>query len=62
MGQYLFLLNEVEFAMRSLEHEAARTDVYGYGLRMFLNQYPLSRGIVLKGDTPFMHRDEPLEL
>ena len=60
--QYLFLLNAVEFAMRSLEHEAARTDVYGYGLRMFLNQYPLSRGIVLKGDTPFMHRDDPLEL
>ncbi len=60
--QYLYLLNEVEFAKRSLEHETSRTDVYGYGLRLFLNQYPISRGIILKGDTPFMHPTEPLEV
>ena len=58
--QYLFLLNEVEFAERMLANEVVRNDIYGYGLRRFLNSYPLSQGIVLSGDTPFSHLEEPL--
>ena len=60
--QYLFLLNEVEFAERMLSSEVARRDVYGYGLRLFLNRYPISRGIVLTGDTPFAHPSEPISM
>ena len=60
--QYLYLLNETTQADRSFAHEVRRDDVYGYGLRCFLKQYPLSRGISLEGDTPFMHTEEPLEL
>lgn len=60
--QYLFLLNETDFALRTLEHESARNDVYGYGLRLFLNRYPLSRGIVITGDTPFKYPNEPITL
>lgn len=58
--QYLYLLNESEYAERRLANEAARDDVYGYGLRMFLNRYPLSKGILLTGDSPFMNVSEPL--
>lgn len=54
--QYVYLINEAAQAKRILENEVARTDVYGYGLRMFLNEYPLSEGIVLDGKTPF---DDP---
>lgn len=60
--QYLYLLNETAFADRSLANEVARTDVYGYGLRLYLQQYPLSRGIVREGPTPFDNTDLPLEL
>lgn len=60
--QYLFLLNETEQARRFLENEVARDDVYGYGLRLFLNEYPLSEGICLKGKTPFQNVNEPLPL
>ena len=60
--QYLYLMNESEQADRELANEVLRDDVYGFGLRLFLNQYPLSKGIVLEGDTPFMHVDEPLSL
>lgn len=60
--QYLYLLNETTLADRFLMREAAREDVYGYGLRLFANQYPISKGICLNGDTPFMHPDNPIEL
>lgn len=60
--QYLFLLNETDHASRMLANEAARTDVYGYGLRLYLNQYPLSKSIVLAGDTPFKHLEYPLDI
>ena len=60
--QYLYLLNETTLADRTLKREAARDDVYGYGLRLFANAYPLSKGICLSGDTPFMHPDAPIEL
>lgn len=59
--QYLFLLNETTVAERELERSAARRDEYGYGLRLYLNRYPLSRGIVLEGETPFMYPDKPLD-
>lgn len=59
--QYLFLLNETSVAERKLERDVMRNDEYGYGLRLYLNQYPLSKGISLDGDTPFAHVDEPLE-
>ena len=58
--QYLFLINEADQAERTLENEVLRTDVYGYGLRLYLNEYPLSRGIVLEGDTPFNHINAPI--
>lgn len=58
--QYLYLINEAEQAERTLENEIQRTDVYGFGLRLFLNEYPLSKGIVLEGDTPFNHVDAPI--
>lgn len=60
--QYLYLINESAQAERSLVNEIQRDDVYGYGLRLFVNQYPFSRGIVLEGDTPFSNLDEPLKL
>lgn len=60
--QYLFLINETAQAERTLANEIVRNDVYGFGLRLYLNQYPLSRGIVLEGETPFEHLDEPLKL
>ena len=60
--QYLFLINEGAQAERTLANEIQRDDIYGYGLRLFLNQYPFSRGIVLEGDTPFSHLDEPLKV
>lgn len=60
--QYLFLLNESEYAERRLASEAARDDAYGYGLRMFLSRYPLSKGILLTGDSPFANASEPIRL
>lgn len=58
--QYLYLINEAAQAERTLINEVMRTDVYGYGLRLFLNEYPLSQGIMLEGDTPFNHGEEPI--
>ena len=60
--QYLYLLNETLQAERSLANEIQRNDVYGFGLRLFLNQYPFSTGIVLSGPTPFMNPNNPLDL
>ena len=60
--QYLYLLNETTLADAELEREVARDDIYGYGLRLFLNQYPLAKGICVEGTTPFMNLSEPLEL
>ncbi len=60
--QYLYLLNETAIADRFLMQEASRQDIYGYGLRLFANQYPISKGICLSGDTPFRHPDDPIEL
>ena len=60
--QYLFLINEAARADEMLLEEAAREDVYGYGLRLYLNRYPMSRGVCLEGDTPFDHPEEPLDL
>ncbi len=58
--QYLFLMNETTQAERALANEALRTDVYGFGLRLFMNEYPFSRGIMLEGDTPFNHVEGPI--
>lgn len=60
--QYLFLVNEPDYAERVLDEEASRKDVYGYGLRLFLNRYPLSRGIIAPSDTPFRHLENPIDL
>lgn len=59
--QFLYLLNETAQAERIMQGELARTDVYGMGLRLYLNEYPLSKGIVLEGDTPFDHGNLPLK-
>ena len=60
--QYLYLLNETSLADRFFEQEVNRSDIYGYGFRMFLNQYPLTKGICLSGQTPFGNIGEPIEL
>lgn len=60
--QYLYLLNEGEFADRLLENEVARTDVYGYGLRLYLNQYRMSKGVALRDPSPFSDFHCPLEI
>ena len=60
--QYLFLANEAARVDEMLLEEAAREDVYGYGLRLYLNRYPMSRGVCLESDTPFDHPEEPLDL
>ena len=60
--QYMYLLNEKAYADRALSHEVQRTDVYGYGLRLYLKQYQMSQDILLAGDTPFMHPTEPLDI
>lgn len=58
--QYLYLLNERAYAERALEREVQREDIYGYGLKLFLNEYPLSEGIALSGPTPFQNPSSPL--
>lgn len=58
--QFLYLVNEIAYADRQFEIERSRKDEYGEGFRMYLDRYPLSRGIVLTGKTPFMNRENPL--
>lgn len=58
--QYLFLINEGAYALRQLSREVQRQDVYGRGLRLFLNEYPLCKIPPMQGDTPFAHPDCPL--
>ena len=60
--QYLYLAGEVAIAQRFLQEEVNRDDVYGYGLKLFLNHYPLSTGIFLEGETPFQNVNEPIEI
>lgn len=60
--QYMYLLNESDYALKMLENEILREDVYGFGLKLYLNQYQLSRDIVLKGATPFDKPSDPLDL
>jgi hypothetical protein len=58
--QYLYLMNETAYADRFLSNEIARDDVYGYGLRLFLSRYPMSKGLLVTGATPFDNVDDPL--
>lgn len=58
--QYLYLINETNYANRSLANEIQRNDEYGEGLRLYLSRYPLSQGIVMIGKTPFMYPKDPL--
>ena len=58
--QYLFLINEGAYALRQLSREVQRQDVYGRGLHLFLNEYPICKIPPMQGDTPFAHPDCPL--
>lgn len=58
--QYMYLLNESAYADRMFSEEIMRDDEYGYGLRLYVNEYPLSHGTILLGPTPFMNPSDPL--
>lgn len=58
--QYLYLVNEPAYADRYVEGYLARTDEYGRGFRRYFDIYPLSKGILLNGKTPFMYPKNPL--
>lgn len=59
--QYLLSLGEVSWANRLLKEEVARTDVYGFGLRLYLNEYPLARGTMAGDSTPFQNLACPVD-
>ena len=59
--QYAFMLNERGVAKRSELETMLRNDEYGRGFIRYRANYPLSRGVILGGLTPFMNRDEPLD-
>ncbi|MBR3314111.1 MAG: hypothetical protein IKG18_08230 [Atopobiaceae bacterium] len=59
--QYLYLINETRLADRTFERERKRNDEYGIGLNLYVEQYSMTRGIVLEGETPFRNRELPLD-
>lgn len=59
--QYTYLINENISAKREEIITRSREDEYGKGFRIYESQYPLTEGTVLKGETPFMHKEDPIE-
>lgn len=59
--QLLYLLNEARRADTDLALSVVRKDEYGFGLRLYLKQYPLSNGVVLEGKTPFENVRMPID-
>lgn len=59
--QYLYLANEPRQAERRLNRMIEDEGPKGRGLKRYLVQYPLSKGVVLTGETPFRNPDEPLK-
>ncbi len=58
--QYLYFINEPERAYRELCATLQREDEYGYGLKLYLAEYTLSRGINIDIKTPFYDVNTPL--
>ena len=59
--QYLYLINETRLSDRTFERDRKRNDEYGIGLNLYVEQYSMTRGIVLEGETPFRNRELPLD-
>lgn len=60
--QYTYLINEAVSAKREEIITRLREDEYGKGFRIYESQYPLTEGTVLKRETPFMHKEDPIEV
>ena len=58
--QYLYFINEPERAYRELCATLQREDEYGFGLKLYLAEYDLSRGVNVDIVTPFYDADTPL--
>lgn len=58
--QYLYFINEPERAYRELCATLMREDEYGQGLKMYLSEYDLSKGVNTDIKTPFYDADIPL--
>lgn len=58
--QYLYFINEPERAYRELCATLMRDDEYGIGLKLFLSEYDLSKGVNIDIKTPFYDTDVPL--
>jgi hypothetical protein len=59
-AQYLFLINESRRATYYLDESVERKDDYGRGIRLYLAQYSISRGIALEGQSPFENVKTPI--
>lgn len=58
--QYTYLIGEPEAARREELNTLMRDDAYGSGFRQYVERYPLSTEIQLKGETPFLDKHRPL--
>ncbi len=58
--QYLYLIGETGVAKRDQKETEARKDEYGIGFNIYENKYPIQRGAMSAGETPFMNIKEPL--
>ncbi|MFR6065563.1 MAG: hypothetical protein ACLUH5_05935 [Eubacterium sp.] len=58
--QYLYFINEPERAYRELCATLMRDDEYGIGLKLYLAEYDLSKGVNIDIKTPFYDVDSPL--
>lgn len=60
--QYAYLINESTMARREEIITSLRQDQYGEGFVRYRANYPLSRGATIKGRTPFMDTETPLDM
>jgi hypothetical protein len=59
--QFMYLINESRQAERRLLQSQDDKTAKGRGLKKYLDQYPLSKGVVLTGETPFLYPKEPIK-
>ncbi|MCR5783063.1 MAG: hypothetical protein K6G90_10060 [Clostridia bacterium] len=59
--QFAFLINEPVVAKRAELNTMFRKDEYGRGFLRYRANYPISRGVILTGLTPFLNIEEPLD-
>lgn len=58
--RYMVLAGYRDYVERVLESELNREDEYGRGLRMYKEKYGFDYAKVIKGDTPFRHKEDPV--